>query len=588
MKTINLNCADNGLECNPATLSCQIKTGCKEVGDYLEVTIDYQLQDINKYTNPKLCESEPSDTLKKWVCINNAPSLVTINCADHGLVCYNGECTQKKECEESSTDCGNPCVEIKEDECELDGERRLVTYNSKDGTCVNGECKYQGCITYSNNDYCTGFVSDEDGDGVLDIDDNCPDTPLYDGMQVNEFGCYPLVRYPYGNVCRKLDGKGSNINIVFVPCGFSEREQSIFIYWVKNFVDAFKYTEPFQSYPDKYSLYYVWNTDKKDYVGYELDESGNQIAGDRCGTTDASAVSQQIVSNAECINDNLIIIDISHNMVLDSHTGELGESNTYVSGKAFESLIEGAAAGSISQGFSNMCPRVLDACINLNDELKSLMFHELGHLFKSAHLFGGNVPTEVIDDQYTDHFYQDYYSPEIPPLETSPTNVPCPIWDYTSSKILDWGSKTGQQVNCIPGYATNDAYKYTYRSENTPTYMSYDFIQADVYDPVTLSHIEDALVSGYSVFREYVYPTNCQEIPTSSYFTEVLGLSEAELNIMMQDCLIKACRYVDPNEKSECCIDIKGGTINSALASLSLITLSTADEAKYQECITNS
>lgn len=474
----------------------------------------------------------------------------SFTCPDE-TTCFGGACLDEIEgfsgCYEGDI-CGNLCGQ-NENRCEdIEGKPegyvpKYLEFPSNDGICIGGKCLRKGCDPEFSEDfeYCNGYVKDTDCDGIMDTDDNCPQdcrmnlyASMYNVVNTDENGC-PMVDLPKTE-CMHLKGSGSNVNIIIVPCGFSDDKDSIFYYWTRQIANSLDTIYPF-AFPEnkeKYSLSYVWDTRKKDIVsGTGLDEL------DSCLNDEGESF--KIVNEADCPSKNQVVFQLAH--------------------RAFSPEAIGYANGLHSvgtQGWGSCCPANKECCKNWDYQVISTAFHEIGHLFNLGH------PDEAVTDS------NNYYSYSFDQL---PADSSCPIWNLPEYTLFE--DLNQLKIGC---YATKDSLEQNldpkiYNSVDIETLMvSYVYVPPDnkwEYDPVSAKLINDAIQEGFDKYKRRKYPHKCEDFFEDEIAEKELGayykpkLSEifkVTKKSVIQD-LIVGCFESECKEagklRDSCCLPLK-------------------------------
>ena len=402
---------------------------------------------------------------------------------------------------------------------------RQYTGKCSEGICVERDCNYN---KYSYSSDCFTTIQDTDLDGVPDEYDRCKTPFELRNFEVDEYGCAPS-DYIVETECSHLFGTGSNINFVVFPCGFDVHEKVVFEYWSKKISDIIQRAEPYNSYPNEYSVYYVWSTEKEGFKGYS-GSLGNQVedSSKKChsGKEASKSMIDQVCGNLE----NQIIIDVAHN------SAEAGADYEF----SFAIVSEGTP----------WCCGILENCCSIyeknellgygegsvSEDMPYMVLHEIGHLFKLGHSTGFVSGESLIEGQFKD-YTEDLYSPIVYPIsEDNYVNEPCPIWDFP--EVHYWADLFGQSVGCYQGYWD---YKHSYSILNYEmewTTMTTPREPPFIYSPISARLIEIALTEGYENFISMDFPNKCEDF---------------EDQTIREECLVKACKYVEEDRKEECC-----------------------------------
>ncbi len=563
----NLTCSDGKEPISSVFIDGIVHTACCDPKTTTCV-YDEKCYSVNTPKNPRfLCYNN-----KWYLCSesNSAPFIF-----EDMYICNNNKWNLIDEntfrCEDKSSFCGSPCESQCLDESFLDklvdligGTDNKPPYNQKapttpfSGKCIDGFCIDVGCTySYTYDTDCFSSSKDEDIDGVPDKYDSCPGTPT--NHEVDEEGC-SLRDFTLLNRCNHVYGEGSNLNIVITACGWEKYEKPVFEYWAKKIAEGISKVEPYKSYKDKYSIFYVWTFQKSDNKGFKIDETtGLSVEDSTKKCFESNELTKAIVSETCELNENLVILDIAHN-----------------SGEATSSYSHQFAV--VGQGVPWCCDMSGTCCSGYAEDTKKgysfgswdkdvvfTALHESGHLFKTWHSSGWKIPPSAVPKQAQDT-NNDYYSPSIYPISSQNyLSEPCPIWDFPEYK--KWAKINKQAIGCFPGYSEWDSFLYTYSPLDEFTIMSGNRNPPFKYDPVTTKLIEDALLNGYDDYLELEYPHKCEEIDNQE---------------KREECLIKACNYIDDSfEKEKCCL---GDPQNMGISP----TLDNNQEnSKYNLCISN-
>lgn len=529
-----------------------------------------------------------SDILLESYCDGTQPDHAEIDCSKFGKSCYIGACLTNMDLSQmqficrnrgcnyklpefEGDSCGSRCPENKCEDEYFHGDestgysggyryvRYLLEYN---GVARGSKCIIRGCNPiYIEAEYCSLFQKDSDGDGVLDLEDECQGelyTNLLDNLkdyekqtEINEVGC-PEVSLSR-DVCMPV-GKDSidetNVNIVLYPCGLGKNpsDESIFYYWSKLTASGFSETEPYKSNPEKYKFYYLWNTDKKDVITPASFDDLEICLGE-------VQKIESIVDMADgCPKANRLVYIIAYR----AYSVALGMV-----------LDLGSPFGAQTLGKGKCCPENIMCCESYNNEFVETALHEVGHSLKLNHIeyeereddFSYFPRVEFVDGDGLDFRdkVNNLYTPEVYPITPAyVSEEPCPIWDYDAYKKFE--KKTGLDMMCVPGQLMS---QNTFGSVHEYTLMYPSSYQAEdyIFDPVSAKLINDALEIGYDRYKSLTYPYNCEKIIDSTYFKEIF-MKEPEnrgkkIEDVAAECLIKACRYVEENRKEECCMLVR-------------------------------